>query len=292
MQNFIKRVITRVLKTERFQKWIAAWVVLLLLAFVAVSLYREFRKTEEIELLQMEERKPPQAFFHLGDSLGSSQVVVDGSGLVVQVNSYSPYGEILSEPHKEQSIDHLYTGQELDRSTGLYNYGARAYDSATSRFLSVDRVHQSPSPYTYSGNSPVQYLDPDGNSYKESDGSSLQPIMTADLRTIDIGSIKRLHPWDPTVDLKTLPPHVELRAISHSNGSKTYFLRERPMVIMDPDISVRFFGRSLQREKPSPEKTKLPEEFVVFVKGFLEEEIQEQGRGPTEFISWNLFNDK
>ncbi|SIO85231.1 YD repeat protein [Nocardiopsis sp. JB363] len=64
----------------------------------------------------------------------------------------------------------------IDASTGLTQIGARAYDSALGRFISVDPVldvtdHQQMHGYAYANNSPVTYTDPDGRaSYLIVDG--------------------------------------------------------------------------------------------------------------------------
>jgi RHS repeat-associated protein len=54
-----------------------------------------------------------------------------------------------------------FTGQEFDHSSELYNYGARSYDPALSRFVSIDPVEENP-PYAYTFNNPVTFIDPDG----------------------------------------------------------------------------------------------------------------------------------
>ena len=65
--------------------------------------------------------------------------------------------------------DYKYTGQELDTSTGLYNYGARLYDPLIGRFISPDTIVQAPSDpqtlnrYTYCRNNPLIYVDPTGH---------------------------------------------------------------------------------------------------------------------------------
>ena len=60
-----------------------------------------------------------------------------------------------------------YNGKELDQSHGLnqYDYAARYYDSAYSRFTTVDPLSEkyyNISPYVYVSNNPLIYADPDG----------------------------------------------------------------------------------------------------------------------------------
>uniref|UniRef100_A0A182YTF7 Uncharacterized protein n=1 Tax=Anopheles stephensi TaxID=30069 RepID=A0A182YTF7_ANOST len=56
----------------------------------------------------------------------------------------------------------MYTGQEWEPETGLYNYRARLYDPDIGRFYQMDPKEQYPSPYVYAGNSPIALIDPDG----------------------------------------------------------------------------------------------------------------------------------
>ncbi|MDI9604174.1 MAG: RHS repeat-associated core domain-containing protein, partial [Bacteroidota bacterium] len=60
-----------------------------------------------------------------------------------------------------------YNGKELDRQLNLdlYDYGARHYDAALGRWLTVDPLaekYPNISPYAYCGNNPVNRIDPDG----------------------------------------------------------------------------------------------------------------------------------
>ncbi|WP_028316486.1 RHS repeat-associated core domain-containing protein [Desulfatibacillum aliphaticivorans] len=104
------------------------------------------------------------------DHLGSSTVVTDDSGAVVEQADYRPFGEdrfytgsvATPTPYK-------YTDQELDASTGLYNYDARHYDPAIGRFISPDSLipnvydPQQLNPYAYCRNNPLIYIDPTGH---------------------------------------------------------------------------------------------------------------------------------
>ena len=83
--------------------------------------------------------------------------------------------------------DYRFTGQELDRETSLYDYGARNYQLNTGRFIQQDPalkdgsldVHflnnankeglnkilsnpQRLNPYSYANNNPIKYIDPTG----------------------------------------------------------------------------------------------------------------------------------
>jgi RHS repeat-associated protein len=68
---------------------------------------------------------------------------------------------------------YLYTGQQFDSLTGLYDLRARYYDPALGRFLSQDTYpYNSSNPvelnrYTYAGNNPVNRFDPSGHMFIE-----------------------------------------------------------------------------------------------------------------------------
>jgi RHS repeat-associated protein len=106
--------------------------------------------------------------YFLQDHQGNTRVVVDEDGKVEEVNQYYPFGGTFAssvgsvQPYK-------YNGKELDRKGGLdwYDYGARHYDAALGRFMTVDRFSEkyvSLSPYQYGANNPVNNLDINGDS--------------------------------------------------------------------------------------------------------------------------------
>ncbi|XP_053673609.1 uncharacterized protein LOC128723868 [Anopheles nili] len=97
------------------------------------------------------------------DHEGSVRLVVR-DGEVVAAYDYLPYGQIFRRfgTDLDGQIAYLYTGQEWEPETGLYNYRARLYDPDIGRFYQMDPKEQYPSPYVYAGNSPVALIDPDG----------------------------------------------------------------------------------------------------------------------------------
>uniref|UniRef100_A0A182NAT5 Tox-SGS domain-containing protein n=1 Tax=Anopheles dirus TaxID=7168 RepID=A0A182NAT5_9DIPT len=97
------------------------------------------------------------------DHEGSVRLVVR-NGEVVAAYDYLPYGQIFRRfgTDLDGQISYLYTGQEWELETELYNYRARLYDPDIGRFYQMDPKEQYPSPYVYAGNSPVALIDPDG----------------------------------------------------------------------------------------------------------------------------------
>jgi RHS repeat-associated protein len=108
-------------------------------------------------------------YFYHTDHLGSSSVVTDKAGVVVENLSYYPYGKTQSDIGTVH-VTHKYTGQEKD-DTGLYFYNARYYDPALGRFISADTIVPDPTNpqalnrYTYVLNNPLLYTDPSGHSW-------------------------------------------------------------------------------------------------------------------------------
>ncbi len=100
--------------------------------------------------------------------------LTDSDGEAYQFFLYLPWGESLASQKVEFSLGsfqfstpYQFNGKELDGETGLYNYGARYYDPSLSLWMSVDPLADAPnlvsySPYHYSYNNPINYIDPDG----------------------------------------------------------------------------------------------------------------------------------
>ena len=107
--------------------------------------------------------------YHHSDHLGGSNASTNENGDLTEVNDYYPYGSTrIEEAVNGYDNNYLYTGKELDRTSGLYYYGARYYDPELGRFTSVDPWGgnsddpQSLNKYAYVTNNPMKYVDPDG----------------------------------------------------------------------------------------------------------------------------------
>ena len=124
--------------------------------------------------------QPLKIFYYHPDHLGSSSLVTDSSGTVVERTRYYPYGRPRFEERTGFDSAYKYTGKELDRATGLMYYGARYYDAVSGNFLSVDPLYadihsiegerlahfynnpQKNNLYTMTGNNPINLVDPNG----------------------------------------------------------------------------------------------------------------------------------
>jgi RHS repeat-associated protein len=107
--------------------------------------------------------------WYLSDHLGSTSLMVDENGLVVECTDYFPYGQVRSGGLEKYG----FTGQENDADTGLMYYGARYYSPEYSIFVQPDTLLPDPynpqvlNRYSYALNNPVKYTDPSGH-YVES----------------------------------------------------------------------------------------------------------------------------
>jgi RHS repeat-associated protein len=102
------------------------------------------------------------------DHLGSSSVVTDSNGNVVNWNANHPYGENWQvSPAGTADLDkHRFTGKETDASSGLVYFGARFYDPEVGRFITVDPGKDGLNWYAYCDNNPIKYVDPTGMYYE------------------------------------------------------------------------------------------------------------------------------
>lgn len=105
-------------------------------------------------------------FYHT-DHLGSSNVVTDATGALVELNEHTPYGA-LARHEGTADVAHKFTGQRFDVSTGLAFYQARYYDPSPGRFIQPDPLVPNPevpqflNRYSYVTNNPLTYIDPSG----------------------------------------------------------------------------------------------------------------------------------
>ena len=109
----------------------------------------------------------PVVFYFHPDHLGSSTLITDNFGEPYQFFLNLPFGETFAEQRRSGTFNNPYkfNGKELDEETGLYYYGARYYNPRTSVWLSVDPLAEKGpqySPYSYTFNNPIVFIDPDG----------------------------------------------------------------------------------------------------------------------------------
>ena len=111
--------------------------------------------------------------YFIKDHLGNNRVLFNGDNLVLQQNSYYPFGMLVTPLRENRAYydynRYLYNGKELqdDFELDWYDYGARFYDPTLVRFHSIDNYsekYHSQSTYQYALNNPISNIDIMGDS--------------------------------------------------------------------------------------------------------------------------------
>jgi RHS repeat-associated protein len=101
----------------------------------------------------------PAVQLHLGDHLGSSNMVVDSGGTPVNREEFTPYGETSFGSFVRKR--YRYTGKERDEETGFTYHGARYYAPWLGRWVSCDPLGliDGSNLYLYARSNPINYVD-------------------------------------------------------------------------------------------------------------------------------------
>ncbi|WP_406000906.1 polymorphic toxin-type HINT domain-containing protein [Streptomyces sp. NBC_00829] len=105
--------------------------------------------------------------FIAADHHGTGELAIDSVTGGVSQRRFDPYGVERGEATGKWPGEKGFVGGTTDASTRLTHLGAREYDSAIGKFISVDPVIDYTAPeqmnaYSYAHNSPVTLSDPDG----------------------------------------------------------------------------------------------------------------------------------
>jgi len=115
------------------------------------------------------------------DHLGSSSVMTDSAGHLVEETSFYPFG-IPRHEHRPRPVEEAYkfTQKEHDRESGLHCFESRYLAGGLARFITPDPFYASPNTlaaeeaavflaapqklnlYAYARNNPLNYVDPTG----------------------------------------------------------------------------------------------------------------------------------
>ncbi len=152
--------------------------------------------------------------YYLQDHLKSSNILTDARGNVLEETAFYPFGAIRYQHRSGAGLaalvpgKYLYAQQELDRESGLTNFGARHMAAPLGRFVQVDPLlREAPedflddpqllNPYAYSRNNPLLYSDPSGNAPERvlsllgggGSGSTLVSPFSGERQLIDTGGM-------------------------------------------------------------------------------------------------------
>ncbi|NLZ74272.1 MAG: hypothetical protein GX905_10770 [Bacteroidales bacterium] len=132
-----------------------------------------------------------QYYYH-ADHLGSTSLIANLNGEVVQHIEYVPFGEVFIEEHNNKwNTPYLFNAKELDEETGLYYYGARYYDPRVSIWLSTDPLQEkypNISSYAYTAYNPVKYIDPNGEDIVIAEKNNSSITIATDLIDVNINA--------------------------------------------------------------------------------------------------------
>jgi RHS repeat-associated protein len=139
------------------------------------------------------------------DHLGSTNMVTDSSGTLLEARSYKAFGETASQSGAV-TTDVGYTGQRQEPELGLYFYNARWYDPVLGRFAQADTIVPNPTDakafdrYAYVNNNPVRYNDPSGHMCSDPDA----PTMNCENNSSSGYGNNPLNWWEATVSLENI----------------------------------------------------------------------------------------
>ncbi|MCQ9136304.1 polymorphic toxin-type HINT domain-containing protein, partial [Streptomyces hilarionis] len=105
--------------------------------------------------------------FVAADHHGTGELAIDSATGAVSQRRFDPYGVERGEKLGPWPGERGYVGGTIDASTGLTHLGAREYDPAIGKFISVDPIIDYTRPnqingYAYADNTPVTLSDPTG----------------------------------------------------------------------------------------------------------------------------------
>ncbi len=122
--------------------------------------------------------------YYIADSLGSTALVADSLGNILNESLFFPYGVERVIQQNDSANNYKFTGKERDSETGLDDFGARYYVSNLGRFMSPDwdgkpvtvpyasfGDPQTLNLYSYVENAPLNKVDADGHGPPDSNPS-------------------------------------------------------------------------------------------------------------------------
>jgi RHS repeat-associated protein len=156
-------------------------------------------------------------------------MITDANGAVQQQVLYAPFGEVISEYnaywHQGKVPDYMFNAKEMDEESGMYYYSARYY--APPVFISRDPLFEkypTYSPYCYTLNNPVRFIDPDGR----------KVVITGDQAD---GAVSQMQSRSENLEFTR---DAETGEISVTGKAKTAEEKYMQKIINDQKITVNF----------------------------------------------------
>jgi RHS repeat-associated protein len=108
-------------------------------------------------------------YYYLKDHQGNTRIVLNQNNVQVEISHYYPDGMRFTPESSTNSaaLPYRYNGKELEAMNGLnqYDYGARRRETGIPVWTTMDPLCEKrpwESPYCYTGNNPVNRIDPNG----------------------------------------------------------------------------------------------------------------------------------
>ncbi len=150
--------------------------------------------------------------WYLDDREGTVRDIINNSGASIDHLDYSAFGNLTAQSAPANGDRFGYAGMEADTNTGLYYDRARWYDPSGGKFVSQDPLgfpESEANNYRYSANSPVNYVDVNGNELSPLgwSGSFVPPGQSVQPR--NAGTLPNSNGSSPINRSSGLPPGVK-----------------------------------------------------------------------------------
>lgn len=196
----------------------------------------------------------PAVQYHLGDHLGSSNLVIDSNGGWINREEYTPYGETSFGSFKWKR--YRFTGKERDEESGLYYHGARYYAPWLVRWISCDpklsrehkQINQTPQKsqrlniYLHVVDNPQIYIDRDGRKEHLANANQRHDIFAGDTQEFS----NRSQTQNPLEETPDIPEISDCQNQMKKNISKAHI-----KALERTNQAIEFFEKVLQSIKTS-----------------------------------------
>ncbi|MFI5709547.1 RHS repeat-associated core domain-containing protein [Kribbella sp. NPDC051620] len=171
----------------------------------------------------------------------TTHVAVDAATLTATTRYTKPFGEARGITPPSWPNNHGFLGKPEDKDTGLTTVGAREYDPATGRFLSVDALldktdMQSPLGYPYAANNPVSMSDPEGTCALEEGESRCSshptvtpPVVNPEAPGDHEGQVGKTQGWNREEPNTNVGGQKNWSSLSRSEGEARFLQTQRYM---------------------------------------------------------------